>query len=364
MQKKTFVPTPCKIKAIGVGGAGCNAINRMVRAEIQGIEFVAINTDTQALMLNQAQMRIQIGERSAQGLGVGGNPSKGRQAAEENLDEIRQAFGDARMVFIAAGMGGGTGTGASPLVARLARESGALTIAIVTKPFNFEMGHRTQIAEQGIDELEKEVDAMIVIPNDRLLSTIGDKMTVDNAFKTADDVLMVAVRAISEVITVPGMINLDFADVSAIMKGAGPCWLSIGHGSGQNRVVDAARSAISSQLLEVPISGAKGMLYIISGPSNLTLSEVNQAANVIRAEVDQEAMVIFGVNVDPKLRDDVTITMVATGFTPVKAKEAQQRDEEFRVLIRELESDETRLETPAFMRRPTNMRLLSTSMMK
>jgi cell division protein FtsZ len=362
MEQKTFIPTPCKIKTIGVGGAGCNAVNRMVWAEIQGVDFVAVNTDAQALMLNQASTRIQIGEQLAQGLGVGGDPGKGRQAAEENLDELRWAVGGARMVFIAAGMGGGTGTGASPSVAKLARESGALTIAIVTKPFSFEMGHRTQIAEEGMDELEKEVDAMIVIPNERLLSTIGDKVTVDNAFKMADDVLMVAVRAISEVITVPGMINLDFADVSAIMKGAGPCWLSIGYGTGQNRVVDAARSAVTSQLLDVPIEGATGMLYIISGPPNLTLSEVSQAADVIKAEMDEEAMVIFGVTLDPNLNNDVRITLVATGLTPTRTMAIQQRDEDFRLLIRELECDETRLETPAFMRRPANTRMMSTPM--
>jgi len=253
MAKRTFTPTVCRIKAIGVGGGGCNAINRMVRADVRSVEFVAVNTDAQALMTIEAPTRVQIGEKVSRGLGVGGDPGKGRQAAEENVEDLRQVVSGADMVFIAAGMGGGTGTGASPVIARLARESGALTIAIVTKPFNFEMARRVQIAEEGIEELEKEVDAMIVIPNERLLSITGDKVTVDNAFKMADDVLMMGVRAISEVITVPGMINLDFADVKAIMREAGPCWLSIGHGSGQNRVVEAARAAISSELLEVPI---------------------------------------------------------------------------------------------------------------
>jgi cell division protein FtsZ len=359
MAKRSFTPTGCRIKAIGVGGGGCNAINRMVRAEIQGLEFLAVNTDAQALMMSEAPTRIQIGERVSKGLGVGGDPGKGRQAAEENAQDLKEMVSGADMVFIAAGMGGGTGTGASPVIARLARESGALTIAIVTKPFNFEMARRMQIAEEGTEELEREVDAMIVIPNERLLSITGDKVTVDNAFKMADDVLMIGVRAISEVITMPGMINLDFADVKAIMKGAGPCWLSIGYGSGQNRVVEAARAAISSDLLEVPIEGTTGVLYVVSGAPNLTLSEVSQAASVIEAAVDEEAMVIFGVTLDKKLDNDVRITLVATGFTATKQVTAARKDEEFRGLIRELESDESRLEAPAFMRRPITMRRMS-----
>ncbi len=359
MVKAAFAPTSVRIKCIGVGGGGSNAVNRMVRADIHGVEFIAVNTDVQALMMNEAPTRIQIGEKISRGLGVGGDPGKGRVAAEESLEDLRAMVSGANMVFVAAGMGGGTGTGASPVIARLARESGALTIAIVTKPFNFEMARRTQMAEEGISELTDEVDAMIVIPNERLLSITGDKVTVDSAFKTADDVLMIGVRAITEVITVPGLINLDFADVTAIMQEAGPCWLSIGYGSGQNRVVEAARAAISSDLLEVPIEGATGVLYVVSGAPNLTLAEVSQAASVIEAAVDEEAMVIFGVTVDPKLDNDVRITLVATGFTAIKQVTAARKDEEFRGLIRELESDESRLEAPAFMRRPINMRRMS-----
>jgi len=359
MANGSFSPTSVRIKAIGVGGGGSNAINRMVRAEIYGVEFIAVNTDVQALMMSDAPTRVQIGEKVSRGLGVGGDPGKGRQAAEENLEDLRAVVSGANMVFVAAGMGGGTGTGACPVVARLARESGALTIAIVTRPFNFEMARRTQIAEEGISELTDEVDAMIVIPNERLLSITGDKVTVDSAFKTADDVLMTGVRTISEVITVPGLINLDFADVTSIMKDAGPCWLSIGYGSGQNRVVEAARAAISSDLLEVPIDGATGVLYVVSGAPNLTLAEVSQAASVIESAVDEEAMVIFGVTVDPKLDNDVRITLVATGFTAIKEVTAARKDEEFRGLIRELESDESRLEAPAFMRRPITMRRMS-----
>ena len=359
MAKTSFTTVAVKIKAIGVGGGGCNAVNRMVRAEIQGVDFISVNTDIQALMMNEAPTRIQIGEKASGGLGAGGDPGRGQQAAEESLDELRQAVSGANMVFIATGMGGGTGTGASPVIARLARESGALTIAIVTKPFNFEMARRGQIAEEGINELTEEVDAAIVIPNERLLGITGDKVTVDAAFKTADDVLMIGVRAISEVITVPGMINLDFADVMAIMQNAGQCWLSIGYGTGQNRVVEAARAAISSDLLEVPIEGATGVLYVVSGPPNLTLSEVSQAAGVIEAAVDEEAMVIFGVTTDSKLDNDVRITLVATGFSAIREVMAVRKDEEFRGLIRELESDESRLESPAFMRRPLTMRRMS-----
>ena len=359
MAKTSFTPTAVRIKAVGVGGGGCNAVNRMVMAEIHGVEFIAVNTDVQALMANQAPTRVQIGEKGSRGLGSGGDPVKGRQAAEESLEDLRQAVSGADMVFLAVGMGGGTGTGASPVIARLAREGGALTIGIVTKPFDFEMARRSQIAEEGLSELTDEVDAMIVIPNERLLSITGDKVTIDGAFKTADDILMIGVRTISEVITMPGMINLDFADVTAIMQNAGPCWLSIGHGTGQNRVVEAARAAISSELLEVPIEGATGVLYVVSGPANLTLSEVSQAASIVEAAVDEEAMVIFGVTMDYKLDNDVRITLVATGFTPSRVLTEARKDEEFRNLIRELESDETRLEAPAFMRRPVSMRRIS-----
>lgn len=361
MARTDFTPAPCRIKAVGVGGGGCNAINRMVGADIQAVEFIAVNTDAQVLMMNHAPTRVQIGQKMCGGLGAGGDPVRGRLAAEESLDELRQVISGANLVFVAAGMGGGTGTGASSVVAKLARECGALTIAIVTKPFHFEMARRQQVAEQGINELQNEANAMIVIPDERLLRINGDKVTVDNAFKMADDILMVGVRTISEVITVPGLINLDFADVTAIMKDAGPCWLSIGYGSGQNRVVEAARAAAASELLEVPIDGATGVLYIVSGAPNLTLAEVSQAASIIEAELDEEAMVIFGVTVDPKLGNDVRVTLVATGLTPPEMLKSAQKSEEFRILITELEADETRLETPAFMRRPLSMRLMSLS---
>jgi len=354
MAKMSFTPTPAKIKALGVGGGGCNALNRMVEAEVQGVDFVAINTDAQALMRNEATTRIQIGEKLTKGLGVGGDPDGGARAAEESREELRKIMEGTDLVFIAAGMGGGTGTGASPIIADLARESGALTIGIVTKPFSFEGLRRQQSAEEGINNLTDKLDAMIVIPNDRLIALSDFKVTVDNAFKMADDVLMTGVRAISEVITVPGLINLDYADVRSIMKDAGPAWLSIGRSSGQNRTVEAAHAAIASPLLEVSIEGAKGVLFVVTGTSNLTLAEVNQAADVISRAVDPEANVIFGVTLDPKMDNEVRLTLIATGFTPSRAVTATRRDDEFRRLIKSL--DESEIDTPAFLRRPLTLR--------
>jgi cell division protein FtsZ len=358
LAESVFAPAPVRIKVVGVGGGGCNALNRMVRAGIRNAEFIAVNTDAQALMQSEAPTRIQIGERESKGLGVGGDPSRGRSCAEESVYLLKETIGTAEIVFIAAGMGGGTGTGAAPTIARLAKESGALTIAIVTKPFSFEMARRQQIAEKGIEELTEEADTMIVIPNDRLLSASGDDVPVDDAFKRADDILMLGVRAISEVITVPGLINLDFNDVKAIMAESGPCWLSTGYGSGKDRVVEAARSAISSQLIEVPIEGARGVVYVVSGNTDLALAEVAEAANVIQAAVDKEALVIFGVTFDPSLGSDVRITLLATGFTSYQQLVAQRTAEEFREVIRGLDVDEDRLEAPAFQRRPISVRRL------
>lgn len=354
MAKMTFTPTSVRVKAIGVGGGGSNAVNRMVEADIQGVEFIAVNTDAQALMMSKAVSRIQIGEKVTRGLGVGGNPSVGREAAEESREELEQLVSGDDMIFVAAGMGGGTGTGASPVVAEIAKKSGALTIGIVTKPFSFEGARRQKVAEEGINELSDSVDAMIVIPNDRLLALTDYKVTVDNAFKMADDVLMTGVRAITEVVTVPGLINLDFADVKSIMENAGPAWLSIGRSTGQNRCVEAAQAALASPLLEVSVEGAKGVLFVVTGAQNLTLSEVNQAADVINRAVDPEANVIFGVTLDPKMDSEVRLTLVATGFTPTQKVAASQKDDEFRRLIKGL--DESELDTPAFLRRPLTLR--------
>ncbi len=360
MAQRSFAPAPVRIKVVGVGGGGCNALNRMVRAGIQNAEFIAVNTDAQALMQSEAPTRLQIGEKESNGLGVGGDPVRGRLCAEESVHMLRDAIGTAEIVFIAAGMGGGTGTGAAPIIARLAKESGALTIAIVTKPFSFEMARRQQIAERGIEELTEEADTMIVIPNDHLLDASGGDVSVDNAFKTADDILLLGVRAISEVITVPGLINLDFNDVKAIMAESGPCWLSTGYGSGKGRVVEAARSAISSRLIEVPIEGATGVVYVVSGNHDLTLSEVAEAARVIESAVDKEALVIFGVTFDPSLGNDVRITLLATGFRSYKEIAAARMAEEFHEVIRGLDADEERLEAPAFQRRPIAVRRFNT----
>ena len=359
MAETTFRPVPCSIKAIGVGGGGCNAINRMVRAEIHGAAFIAINTDAQALMSNEAPTRIQMGERESKGLGVGGDPERGERCARESLEDLREVATGANIVFITAGMGGGTGTGASPLIARLARESGALTIAIVTRPFDFELARRQQIADEGIRHLSAECDAMIVIQNERLLAITGQEATVDNAFKMADEVLMMAVRTITEVITVPGLINVDVADVKSILGNAGLCWLSIGRGSGQKRTTEAMRAAVSSNLIDVPINGATGVLYIVSGPPDLSLNEVGEAANVVQAAVNEEANVIFGVTFDARLGSDVTVTLIATGFTSAEELEAARRDEEFRDVIDGLETDESRLDSPAFARRPVSLRRLA-----
>jgi len=295
MAKTSFVPNPAKIKVIGLGGGGCNAITRMVREEIQGVEFIAMNTDAQALAITEAPTRLQLGEKLTKGLGVGGNHTMGQKAAEESRDELKELISGADMVFITCGMGGGTGTGAAPVIAETAKEGGALTIAVVTRPFTFEGAHRCQVSDEGIVRLLGKVDTLIIIPNDRLLDLCDQKTNVDNAFKLADDVLRHGVQSIAEVITVPGLINLDFADVKAVMKDAGPAWMSIGTGTGKNRAVDAAREALASPLLDVSIDGSKGVLFNVIGGSSLTLFEVNEAADVIKQAVDPEANIIFGV---------------------------------------------------------------------
>ncbi|MCK4263212.1 MAG: cell division protein FtsZ, partial [Dehalococcoidia bacterium] len=278
MAKTTFAPTPAKIKAIGIGGGGCNAINRMVRAGIRGVDFIAMNTDAQALALTEAPARIQLGEKLTKGLGVGGDHKLGFKAAEESRQTIEELIEGADMVFISCGMGGGTGTGGIPAVAKIAKESGALTIGVVTKPFGFEGGHRGEVAEDGILNLTDKVDTLIIIPNDRLLQLCDAKTTIDSAFKLADDALLLGVQAISEVVTVPGLINLDFADIKSVMKDAGPAWMSMGKGSGQNRAAEAAKAALASPLLDVSVSGAKGVLFNITGGPSLTLFECNEAA--------------------------------------------------------------------------------------
>jgi len=353
MAKSSFVPNPAKIKVIGLGGGGCNAVTRMVQEELQGVDFIGVNTDAQALLLTEAPTRIQIGEKMTRGLGVGGDHKFGGKAAEQSRDELREAIGDSDMVFLAAGMGGGTGTGTIPYMAELARETGALTIAVVTKPFTFEGTHRMQVAEEGIETLIGKVDTLIIIPNDRLLTLCDNKTAVGNAFKMADDALRHGVQAIAEVITVPGLINLDFADVKAVMKDAGPAWMSVGLGSGQNRAANAAKAALDSPLLDVSVDGSKGVLFNIAGGSNLTLFEVNEAAQVIREAVDPNANIIFGVVFDSKMESDVRITLICTGFNQATADGPRiRKDEELRHLLEGADS-EHELDVPTFLRRPS-----------
>lgn len=305
------------IKVIGVGGAGCNAVSRMIQEGLGGVEFIAINTDAQALFLCDADQRIHIGSQATRGLGAGSAPEIGRKAIEENADEVLKALDGADMVFITAGMGGGTGTGAAPVVAELARQAGALTVAVVTKPFSFEGQRRMQMADSGIDELKKKVDTIITIPNDRLLKIVSEKENISEAFRLADDVLRNGVQGISEIITVPGRINVDFADVQTIMADAGSALLGIGIASGENRAVEAARAAISSPLLEASIDGATGVLFNITGGNDMTLLELHEAARIISEAVDPEAQIIFGSVQDERMEGEVRITVVATGFSQV-----------------------------------------------
>jgi len=302
------------IKVVGVGGAGSNAVNRMISAGLRGVEFIAINTDIQALTLSQAERKIHIGAKLTRGLGAGGNPEIGRQAAEESKDDLLDALEGADMVFVTAGMGGGTGTGGAPVVARLARELGALVIGVVTKPFSFEGRRRAATAEEGIRTLKEQVNTLITIPNDRLLQIIDRKVTLIEAFRVADDVLRQGVQGIADLITVPGLINLDFADVRAVMAEAGPALIGIGVASGEDRAVRAAQAAISSPLLETSMEGARGVLMNITGGLDLGLLEVNEAAQIISRSADPDANIIFGAVIDEAMADEVRITVIATGF--------------------------------------------------
>ncbi len=351
MAKTSFVANPAKIKVIGLGGGGSNAITRMVREEIQGVEFIAMNTDAQALSITEAPTRLQLGEKLTRGLGVGGDHALGQRAAEESRDELKELVDGADMVFITGGMGGGTGTGAAPVIADIAKQSGALTIAVVTKPFSFEGNHRCQVANEGITRLLGKVDTLIIIPNDRLLDLCDQKTGVDNAFKLADDVLRHGVQAIAEVITTPGLINLDFADVKSVMKDAGPAWMSMGRGSGQNRAIDAANQALASPLLDVSINGSKAVLFNVVGGSSLTLFEVNEAADVIGQAVDPEANIIFGVAQDPDMENEVRITLVATGFISKLGLTGAGQEDELTQLLKGLKTEEE-LDVPSFLRRP------------
>ena len=360
MARTSFSPNPVKIKVIGLGGGGCNAVTRMVRDGIEGVEFIAMNTDAQALAVTEAPTRVQLGDKLIGGLGVGGDPTQGQKAAEESRDEIKELISGADMVFITGGMGGGTGTGAAPILADIAQQCGALTIAVVTRPFSFEGTRRAQIANEGIARLlDKVVDTLIIIPNDRLLELCDQKTGVDGAFKLADDVLSNGVQAIAQVITVPGMINLDFADVKAVMKDAGPAWMSIGKGAGQNRAVDAAREALDSPLLDVSVTGSRGVLFNVVGGDSLSLFEVNEAAEIIKQAVDPEANIIFGVVHDPEMEKEVKITLIATGFTSKTEVPGANQDDEITEFLKEWKTED-QLDIPAFLRRPlVNQRRLA-----
>lgn len=311
---KPAAETFAKIKVIGVGGAGGSAINRMVDKGVKGVEFVAMNTDVQALHYNKAQKKLHIGKSVTRGLGAGMNPELGKQAAEESQNEIREALKDADMVFVTCGMGGGTGTGASPIVAEIARDLGALTVAVITKPFSFEGGQRKNIADRGFTDLADKVDTIITISNDKLLQVIDKKTSILEAFILADDVLRQGVQGISDIITVPGIINADFADVKAVMVNAGSALMGIGQASGENKAIEAAKAAISSHLLDMSIEGARGVVFTITGGPGLNMNEVNEAAKVITASADEDAKIIFGAVVDEKMKDEVKVTVVATGF--------------------------------------------------
>jgi cell division protein FtsZ len=314
MQRAPEFENVACIRVVGVGGGGCNAVNRMIQEGISGVDFIAVNTDNQALLLSDAPVRVRIGEKLTRGLGAGGHPEQGEKAAEESTEELDEVLSGSDMVFITAGMGGGTGTGAAPIVAKLAREQGALTIGVVTRPFLFEGSKRSNSAESGIDKLKEHVDTLIVIPNDRLLELTDRRVSLKDSFKMADDVLRQGIQGISELITVPGLINLDFADVKAIMSEGGAALMAVGHGEGEERARLAAEQAISSRLLDVTIDGAQGILFNVTGGPNMSLYDVNVAAAIIRETAHPDANMIFGAVIDESMGDEMRITVIATGF--------------------------------------------------
>ncbi len=312
--KSQMLEAFARIKVVGVGGGGCNAVNRMIEEGMAGIEFVTVNTDAQALLTSKAPTKVRIGDKSTRGLGAGGNPEVGQRAAEESQDELYDVLKGSDMVFVTAGLGGGTGTGAAPIVAQIAKEVGALTIGVVTRPFSFEGSKRQQSAEQGAAQLKEHADTLIIIPNDRLLQIVDKHASLQNAFRLADDVLRQGIQGISELITIPGLINLDFADVRTIMSEGGAALMAVGQASGEDRARIAAEQAISSQLLDVTINGARGILFNVTGGANLTLFEVNQAAAIIKETAHPDVNLIFGAVINPELGENLRITVIATGF--------------------------------------------------
>ncbi|WP_178412110.1 cell division protein FtsZ [Peptostreptococcaceae bacterium] len=331
-----------KIKVVGVGGGGSNAVDGMVDAKINGVDFISVNTDKQALCRSKAEYKVQIGEKLTKGLGAGADPEVGRKAAEESKNEIIKLLEDSEMVFITAGMGGGTGTGAAPVIAQLAKEMGKLTVGVVTKPFTFEGKKRMKQAELGIEELKSKVDTLITIPNDRLLQVVQKNTSMLKAFSIADDVLRQAIQSVSELIKVPGIINLDFADVKRIMGDKGLAHIGIGSAKGDNKAIEAVRQAIESPLLETSIVGARGVILNISGGLDLSLVEINEASNIIYESCHEDVDLIFGANVKEELGDEVTVTVIATGFDPDMQKVAKEAE---KVIRRELDSDIATVET-------------------
>jgi len=336
------------IKVVGVGGGGSNAVSRMYRDRIPEVEYITVNTDAQVLTRSDVPVRIRVGDRTARGLGVGGDPQKGRECHEEDRDELKQILDGADLVFIAAGMGGGTGTGGAPVVAEVAQEIGALTVGVVTKPFNFEGSRRQRQADEGIRRLAEQVDTLIVIPNDRLLIMSDESLSMDMAFRMADDVLRQGVQSIAELILLPGEINLDFADVKAVMSNAGPAWMAIGHGSGDDRAIKAAEAAIDSPLLEVSIAGSRGVLFNVTGGSDLTIQEVQQASEVVSSMVDPDCNIIFGMVTDPKMENEVKMTIIATGFPSGEA--SAEKEAAVAEALGEMMNDEEAIDLPPFLR--------------
>ena len=344
-----------RIKVVGVGGGGSNAVSRMYRERTPGVEYIAVNTDAQALLGSDVPMKLRIGDQLTGGKGVGGNPDLGMRSAEESREELYEAIRDADMVFVAAGMGGGTGTGAASVVAQIAKETGALTVGVVTQPFSFEGVRRLRVADEGITRMKQHVDTLLAIPNERLQIICEEEITAENAFKMADDVLRLGVQSIAELVTVPGEINLDFADIQAIMRDAGPAWMSIGWGIGEHRAREAAQRAITNPLLDVSIEGARGVLFNITGGSDLKLSELHEAAEVIQRVVDPDANIIFGMATDLKMENEIKLTIIATGFPTTET--VQEREDHVSQMLRDaLSSEDSDLDLPPFLRRFTKAR--------
>lgn len=354
MEVKPEITPVASIKVIGIGGGGCNAVNRMIKSGLKGIEFISINTDAQALYHSEAQNKINIGKATTRGLGAGSNPDIGRQAAEESSDEIRDAIEGSDMIFITCGLGGGTGTGGAPIIANLAKEMGILTVAVVTKPFSFEGQRRRNQADEGLENLRNKVDTLITIPNDKILSIIDKKTPLNDAFAVVDDVLRQGVQGIADLITVHGMINVDFADVKAIMENSGSALMGIGYGTGENRATEAAKAAIESPLLELSIDGAKGVLFNITGGNDLGMYEVDEAARIITEAADPEANIIFGAVINDSYTGEIKITVVATGFdyhqnesSMLRQKSAFSSRSTDSIPIKQTENE---LDIPTFMR--------------